>query len=307
MRKHLSHFLIYFISLTPALMMGQVSQPELVIKTCNFAHKAAKPTKEIRLNNVIPEGSGLVAWNGMLWTHNDSGASKIFALDSLNGAILKTFDLPKVKNEDWEEMTQDQHFLYLGNFGNNSGNKEQLQIYRISKDALLKDKIALDSITFEWPLVNDFGKEEKINFDCEAMVVIHDSIFLFTKEWKRRRCTRIFKIPITAGHYTAEYVATVKTRLLITGANYSEEKKRIVLCGYSLCLKPRLLSISLPESGNLKEIKEGVKIRIRKRFKQTEGIATFDGSYYYIISEATDLFLWKNKPMIYRIKVEEKN
>jgi hypothetical protein len=297
----------YFILFIPTLMMSQVPCAKLIINTCHFNHKRLMPVKEMRLDNEIPEGSGLVAWSGMLWTHNDSGKPRIFALDSVDGAVVKTFDLPNVKNEDWEELTQDKHFLYLGNFGNNLGKKEHLQIYRISKEALLKDKIELDSITFEWPIVlDDLGDKKKINFDCEAMIVLHDSLFLFTKEWKERRCSRIFKIPAIAGNYTAEYVATIKTRLLITGANYFAENNRLVLCGYSLLLKPRLLTFSLPESGNLKEMEKGLKIRIRKRFKQIEGITTFDGTNYYLISEATDLHLWKNKPMIYQIKIKQK-
>jgi hypothetical protein len=287
----------------PTAMIGQVTSEQLIIKTAYFKPKGLKPQKGIRLDAQIREGSGLVAWNGNIWTHNDSGVPRIFALDSSNGKILKTFDLP-VKNTDWEDMSQDERFLYIGNFGNNGGNRESLQIYRISKEALLQDKIVLDSITFDWPAMNDEGEKHKINFDCEAMAVIKDTIFLFTKEWKHRCRTQIFKIPAAAGNYTAAYVATLKPHMLVTGASYLPQKKQLVLCGYTVFLAPRLLALSLPDSENFRDVGTARKIRVRKCLKQIEGVSTFDGIHYYLISEAENFYLWKNKPKLYKVKLK---
>ncbi len=50
---------------------------------------------------------------------------------------------------------------------------------------------------------------------------------------------------------------SVAVNITIGKSHYSEEKKRIVLCGYSWLLKPRLIVLFMPDSGNLKEIKEG--------------------------------------------------
>jgi hypothetical protein len=292
----------YFCLLIPGLVSGQQSGQELLIQTACFKSAAVHPTAEFPLDPQISEGSGLIAWNGKIWTHNDSDVPCIFALDSISGGILQSYDLP-IKNIDWEDMSQDNNFLYLGNFGNNRGLRDTLKVYRISKESLIKDKIALDSLSFEWPLVTDFGKEHQVNFDCEAMVVIRDTIYLFTKEWKPRLCSRIFKIPATPGNHTAEYVATLKTRFLITGATYSPVKNRIVLCGYSILMKPRLLAFPVPDSGNLKDIKKGTKIRMRKKLKQIEGVTSFNGDDYYLISEATKFLLWDTEPTLYKIKI----
>lgn len=293
--------ILYWI---PIVSFGQQhASDKLVIRTSAFKSYAVTPKAEVPLGSDIQEGSGLITWNGQLWTHNDSDVSKIYAIDPATGGILKSFDLP-VKNIDWEEMSQDKNYLYIGNFGNNSGERSLLQIYRLKKEALLQDRVELDSITFEWPEVKDFGKTHRTNFDCEAMVVLHDSIFLFTKEWKPRPCSRIFKIPAKPGKYTADYVATIKTRLLITGANYSEAKKRIVLCGYSWLLKPRFLVITVPDSGNLKEIRKGSRVRIKKDFKQIEGIAHFEGDDYFFVSESTKFMLSETGPKLYRITIK---
>ena len=290
--------------LMPTTMFGQKPQPEIIIKTSCFKRKCVKPTSEIRLDPEISEGSGLVAWNKQIWTHNDSGGpARIFALDTIESKVIKRLDLSGIHNDDWEDITQDDNFLYIGNFGNNAGTRKRLQIYRLNKEALLQNDVKIDSISFVWPEINDFGKQTQLNFDCEAMVIMNDSLFLFTKEWKERRCSRIFKIPASPGNHIAGYVATLKTRLLVTGASYSAVKKRIVLCGYNLLLKPKLLVISIPDSGNLKDVDKGLNIRVKKRLKQIEGITSFDGVHYYVLSEATNLHILKNKPTLYQLTI----
>jgi hypothetical protein len=301
--NHILSLTIKLLIMASIPMRGQATTPELVITTSSFKAENQKPSHGIRLDPKISEGSGLVAWNGQIWTHNDSGSPRIFALDSSNGKLLKTFVLP-VKNDDWEDINQDSHSLYIGNFGNNSGRKKCLQIYRISKKALLNGKVVLDSVSFEWPSVRDSGKNRKINFDCEAMVVLHDTIFLFTKEHKHGCRSRIFKIPAAPGNYTAKYVATLKTPILITGASYMEDTNRVVLCGYTWLLAPRLLAFSLSDSKDFKNVTDGKRIKVRRWLKQTEGVTTFDGINYYLISEAENFYLWKNKPKLYKIKIE---
>lgn len=283
---------------------AQQSTPELILSTSRFKCKSISVTANNTLNSQIPEGSGLTAWNHLVWTHNDSGKLRIFALDTLDGKIVKTFDLPGVKNIDWEDMDQDKNFLYLGDIGNNMGAREQLRIYKISKQALSENRVVIDSIVFQWPDTFESGKSRKINFDCEAMAVVGDSVFLFTKEWKNRRCSRIFNIPSKAGNYTATYVSTIRTRILVTGACYAEKQKKIVLCGYSLLLTPKLLVLPMPY-GNLKDIGKGTQIRLRKRLRQTEGVGTFNGRDFYIISEETNLFLWKNKPKLFKVTIDQ--
>ena len=219
--------LLFIAAFSPLSICGQeISENKIRVAHCNCP--ALKKTAHT-IHSRIDEGSGLVVWNGKLWTHNDSGKPTLFAVDTLSGMLLEEFILP-VKNVDWEEITQDRNFLYIGNFGNNAGKREQLQIYRISKENLLQQKVVLDSISFEWPKTADLGSLRKINFDCEAMTVVNDTILLFTKEYKKRRCSRIFKLPATPSHHIAEYVTTLKTRTLITGVTYSEESRRVVLC-----------------------------------------------------------------------------
>ncbi len=243
-----------------------------------------KPTYSVELDEHIPEGSGLVIWNGLLWTHNDSGKPTLFALDTIEGKIVSQYDLPNVKNTDWEELSQDSTYFYLGDFGNNLGKREELQIIRIEKSSLLQNNPSIDFIRFTWPETRTKGKNQKINFNCEAMIIMGDSIFLFTKERKYGRRSRVFSLPSKPGNYTAQYKSTLKTNILITGANYNENQRKLVLCGYNLKLRPFLL-IFPDVNGTDFFQKQAKKIRVRKYMRQVEGIASYDGNRYFIINE----------------------
>lgn len=285
------------ISFPLSLCCQEITENTTKVSRC---HCCALKKTHRTINPKIDEGSGLTAWNGTLWTHNDSGTQTLFALDSLSYTILKEYELP-VKNIDWEEITQDSRFLYIGNFGNNVGNRKVLPIYRISKEKLVQHQVVLDTITFEWPKTADSGILKQINFDCEAMIVVNDTLLLFTKEYKERRGSRIFRFPATPKHHIAEYVTKLKTRTLITGATYSPESKRVVLCGYSMLLSPRILTFTL-EGTNA--ITNAEQIRVSGYFRQVEGIASFNGTDYYLISEASNLILWKTKPRISRVTIK---
>ena len=41
--------------------------------------------------------------------------------------------MSNIKNTDWEEISQDKDFIYIGDIGNNSGNRDDLKIYRAGK------------------------------------------------------------------------------------------------------------------------------------------------------------------------------
>jgi hypothetical protein len=284
------------------LYISAFSQQAEVISDPKLEKLCIKPSKSVKLDGKIPEGSGLSAWNGCLWTHNDSGAAKLFALDTVSGTIVNEYELQGLVNTDWEDLGQDKDDFYLGDTGNNLNDKNILTIYRIEKKSLLQHRPKIDSIAFSWPETITSGKTEKINFDCEAFIVVGDSIYLFTKEWKKGHRTRVFSIPKLPGTYVAKYKSSLKTRLLITGASYDERRKSLVLCGYNLWLRPFLLRFKDvgPEdffAGS------GEKIKIRKSFRQTEGVASFDGKTYFIINEDFHFLFLHTDEEIHRLEL----
>ncbi len=252
------------------------------------------------LDKRLSEGSGLVAWNGQLWSHNDSGAdAELFALDTATGKIVARYPLSGLRNVDWEELAQDEANFYIGDFGNNGANRKRLSIYKVGKRSVLEDQPKIETLSFEWPKLYDSKGKPEGSFDCEAMVVVNDTIFLFTKEWKERRGSRIFSLPTTSGHHVARYVASLNTRLLVTGADYNNERKQVTLIGYNTLVNPRVLQLQLPENGDFRKIREGKNRRIRRHFRQVEGIASFDGRHFYVVSEAIGFLFIRHSPALF--------
>lgn len=252
-------------------------------------HKRLKPDRTVKLSKEIPEGSGLAAYNGQLWINNDSGAAKIFSIDGDSGKIITAYRLPGTENNDWEDIAQDAKYFFVGDIGNNAGKRDRLNILRIEKSSLLAQKPVIDTISFSWPETEIRGKMQQVNFDCEAMVTAGDSIYLFTKQWKKERCTRVFSIPRVPGNHIARFKSRLKTHVLVTGAFFDEAHHRLVLIGYNLWLRPFLLDFSEFKGtdffgGKCTKIKLGIP------FHQTEGVATFDGRKWFVVNE--DFNFW---------------
>ncbi|PWA07449.1 T9SS C-terminal target domain-containing protein [Flavobacterium psychrotolerans] len=254
--------------------------------SCVYESKSIRPEFSVVLDNQLHETSGLVKWNHFLWTHNDDTDTNLYAIDTISGAILKTFHLNKVLNKDWEEIAQDSAYLYVGDFGNNyKGNRKDLHVLRIEKNSLLLNQPKIDTIAFNYS--NQMEVEPKnsnsTDFDCEAFVVTKDSIYLFTKQWESKM-TSVYSLPKTPGNYVANYKTTFDVKGLITGATFVEDKKLVVLCGYNMKLHPfvwLLYDFKTNDffSGNKR------KIKLRLPFHQIEGIATSDGLHYYLSNE----------------------
>jgi hypothetical protein len=83
------------------------------------------------LDDSLRESSGLNFFNGKLYTFNDSGnTSELFQIDPQSGKIQKKLQT-KLRNEDWESLTNDGEKFYIGDFGNNLGTRKDLKIYKI--------------------------------------------------------------------------------------------------------------------------------------------------------------------------------
>ncbi|QLC67852.1 T9SS C-terminal target domain-containing protein [Flavobacterium sp. LPB0248] len=253
---------------------------------CHYKNLKIKPEYSIRLSDSIKETSGLIAFENLLWTHNDDHDTTIYGLDSL-GKIKKKVVLPAVINHDWEEISQDDTHIYVGDFGNNyAGNRSDLRILKIEKKSFLEVNPKIETITFSYSDQTDFtaSKPNKTNFDCEAFIVSKDSIYLFTKQWKSSK-TNIYVLSKQEGTQTAKLKAILDTKGLVTGATYLEDKKLITLCGYTKVGKPFLyLLYDFKNHDFLSGNKRRIDIKLP--FHQIEGIATKDGLHYFMTNES---------------------
>lgn len=254
--------------------------------TCTYNGANISPATTVTLNNELKETSGLIFWNNSLWSHNDDSNNKLYSLDASTGSILQSYPLNNTINKDWEEISQDYHYIYVGDFGNNSnGNRTDLHILRVEKSSLLSGAPLIDSIYFMYSNQTNFTATGANNtdFDCEAFLVTADSIYLFTKQWVSEK-TSIYVLPKTPGSYTAQLRGTINIQGLVTGITYLESKRVAVMCGYSKTLQPFFyLLYDFKNNDFTKGNKR--KVTANLAFHQIEGIATANGLKYYASNE----------------------
>jgi hypothetical protein len=254
--------------------------------SCIYNATSIAPTFSFNLVTYLSETSGLIKWDNKLWTHNDSEDINIYALDTINGNVIRSYPLKGTVNKDWEEISQDADYIYIGDSGNNqNGNRTDLKILRITKNSLLNNSPIIDTIHFSYSDQNNFNPTGSNNsdFDCEAFIISSDSIFLFTKQWVNKK-TSLYSLSKTPGIHVAKFKSTLDVQGLITGAVYLEPKRLIALCGYNSLLEPFIYLLydfngSNYFGGNKR------KIMISLPYHQIEGITTTNGLKYFLSNE----------------------
>jgi hypothetical protein len=185
------------------------------------------------LPDTIHESSGIeVNSPNSIWTHNDSGdLPRIFEIDTL-GNLLRILNLSNVAALDIEDMTQDTDGnYYIGDFGNNLNNRQDLRIYKIpNPDSLYGDSVQPQIINFNFPDQLLFPPDStNLNFDCEAMFHFNDSLYLFSKNRGISTYCKMYRLPDQPGNYTAQLIDSFNTVTWITSADISPSGKSMVL------------------------------------------------------------------------------
>ncbi len=115
--------------------------------SCIYSPASVTPTSTFNLGSSLKETSGLIQWNNQIWTHNDNTDVNIYGLDTINGNLVQSFPLNSITNIDWEDISQDNKYVYIGDFGNNfNGDRTDLKIYRVDKNSILANSPIIDTI-----------------------------------------------------------------------------------------------------------------------------------------------------------------
>lgn len=157
----------------------------------------------ISLKSPITESSGLLFVNGIFITHNDSGNPPLlYEIDTATGLPSRTVYISNATNIDWEDLTADDDYIYIGDFGNNQGTRQNLRIYKVAlTDYWASDTVVADTINFSYADQTSFTPAPfQTNYDAEAMVTMGDSLWVFTKRWTKGG-SAIYKLPKTTGTY----------------------------------------------------------------------------------------------------------
>ena len=201
--------------------------------SCEYPSTFYQLTQLAELSDELKEASGLSYFDQQLWVANDaSNTNEVFLIDSVNGTILRKVVVAGAENMDWEELAEDDTHLYVGDFGNNLGNRTDLRIYKIAKAALSNSIVNAEVIEFVFSDQTDLSiNENNHNFDCEAFFCYQDSLFLFSKNWVNAK-TRFYSLPNTPGAHIAQLRDSLDVDGLITGADINEQGD-VLLLGYS--------------------------------------------------------------------------
>jgi hypothetical protein len=205
--------------------------------SCQYATTTTTLVTKTPLASAVPESSGLQFTTQGLWTFNDSGNTPVlFKVDSTSGSVLQQVTVTNFPNVDWEDIAADAQNLYVGDFGNNDGNRRDLKVLKVLKSAIgttPNESVTAQAINFSYPDQTNFSPgTNNHNFDCEAFFYSNDSLHLFTKNWADLR-TKYYTIPAQPGTYVAHLKGTFNTNGLITAADLNAAGTGAGLLGYN--------------------------------------------------------------------------
>lgn len=208
--------------------------------------------------------------SNLLWTIEDSGNKNNIYGINLKGKIIKDIDISNASNIDWEDLTSDkQGNLYIGDFGNNSKNRDDFTIYKVSN--LNADKVNAQRINFTLP------KKVKPK-DFEAFFLWDDFFYLFSKE---NKSSMLFKVPNKIGLHTATLIKKFNLdgrNHRITSAAISENGNTVVLLNHNKLWKITDFKDDNFLDGKIQELKFDHN-------SQKEGICFKNSNTVYITDE----------------------
>ncbi len=181
------------------------------------------------------EISGLLKYSNLFWGFNDSGGSPELYGFNTSGEIEKIVKVDNGINSDWESIAQDDQYIYIGDFGNNSGARQDLKILKISKEDVgdsEEGEVNAETIEFSYATQTQFGYPGKSTpYDCEAMIEFGGSLYIFSKNWAEGT-TSTYKVPKESGKYVLNPLDTFNVKGLVTGADISADSTKLALLGY---------------------------------------------------------------------------
>lgn len=288
-------------------MKSLISITIFVLGISNVSGQISAATEKFALPANLSESSGVIYYNGKIITHNDSGnPNELYEMVPTSSTITRTVTLSGATNVDWEDITQDDNYIYIGDIGNNSGDRTDLKIYKISKAAYnASTSVSAETINFSYANQSDFTSNPQATpWDAETLISIDaNNLLIISKNWNTH-VAQAYLVSKTPGTYVLSPLASTLSDVtgngdLITGGTYNPLTNIIFLIGYTSntstlnVLRPFIYECSGFSGSN---VFSGTNTRYdisgpslgNFSYEQTEGIAYADANTYYVTSEAFD-------------------
>lgn len=239
----------------------------------------------------LHEISGMVLKGDTIYALNDGGNAPKLYLTDTQGSIQRIFHV-KAENQDWEELTAaGDSLLFIGDFGNNDNTRKQLRILKVDLRKISGDTLYPEEINFHYEDQVSFPPPaSQLQFDCEAMVWLRDTLHLFTKNrtspfdgWIKH-----YTLPSKPGNYAAQLRDSfkaggfLKELFWVTGAALSPDNQTLALISSDKVYTFSGFSGSAFFSGNFETIALG-------DISQKEAIAFENQTTLWISDEANSL------------------
>lgn len=259
--------------------------------SCEYANTTASPQKIVELKSIFNENSGLAWVQGRVWSFTDSGGDPVlYCIDAVKGDDNENISITGAFNVDWEDIATDGKNYYIGDIGNNNGNRTDLGIYiaPVIDSTVLKknNKSNPELIRFSYPDQTDFRSSANNNYDAEAMLYLDGYVYIFTKRHGDNH-TNLYRVPATPGTYKATLLGSFDSKGLVTGADLSPDKKSLVLTGFNPISEKAFLwvfrDLNAPSLFTSKKIL--VDLGLRTSIGQIEGITFVNNDSVLISNE----------------------
>ncbi len=250
--------------------------------------------KVIKLPKVLKETSALEYHGDNFITLNDSGSKAVLYEFNVSGEIINEFYIDNANNYDWESLAKDNDCFFIGDIGNNYGIRDNLKIYKIGINNFKK----IDEIKFSYKNQTKFNLNKYTEYDAEAITTFKDMLLMFSKN-RKSLTTEGYLISKIPGEYIIEPTFSFDVEGLITGADYNDNLKLLMLVGYDFSGTQFICKV---ENFNPYEINKNniKKIVLPIDKAQMEGIKIVDLNTFWITSEDEGK---KSSPRLFRIKL----
>ena len=252
------------------------------------------------LPKIINETSGLEILNDVFVTHNDSGGEPSLYFFNLSGEIINSIKIEKenfweIYNNDWEDLTADEDYIYIADTGNNFGTRDNLNILKVK----ISDFSVDDKIDIFYSNQDSFFPSSKHEYDAEALLIIEGKIALFSKD-RDSLNTDLYLIDESVKEkQELSSVANFNVNSLITGGDYDSDTGILALVSYSFRGEQYLIlfedfNIDNPRYNSFK------KYRIPIERAQIESVKIINGNMFWVTSEDEGI----GNPYLYKLELD---
>ena len=277
----------------------------LIVSSCSDIPEdqnfdSAEIIETVVLPKIINETSGLEILNEVFITHNDSGGEPSLYFFNLNGEIINSKQLEEesyweIYNNDWEDITADENYLYIADTGNNFGTRDNLNIIKVK----ITDFSVDGKIDIFYSDQKSFFPSSKHKYDAEALLIIEDKIALFSKDRDSLNTDLYLIDKKVKEKQELSSVANFNVNALITGGDYDRDLGVLALVSYSFNGEQYLIlfedfDIYNPRNNSFK------KYRIPIEKAQIEAVKIISEKFFWVTSEDEGL----GNPYMYKLKIK---